>query len=128
MRTIGTLHPTDQIPGLPDTVYTFVMTGGSSAQSADWLSSGSTAVSQASVAGINVVRFSGMTTAGAGLAFTVNGFTTGAIIPPTSGTSISSGVSVPVVGQGSFQIPGHSTGFSVASLIPGYILAECWHK
>lgn len=128
-RTFGTLHPTDGVVPMPaDTVYTFVMTGGSSAQASDWITTSSSAGANASTGGAGIVRFTGFSTAGLMQAFDVNLFSTAAACP-ASGTSISSsGTSHSLIGYGLFQIPGNSTGFSVASLVSGYIRAEVWHK
>lgn len=130
MQPTGLMHPTDGNPVPPDTCYTFNMTGGSSAQASDWVSTAGVAVANAALAQVGFARISGMSTAGASLAFNVNMQSTGAVVGPSSGTSINSsnGVSVPVIGQRQFQIKGDSTGFSVASLIPGYIQVEVWRK
>jgi hypothetical protein len=129
MRTFGSLHPTDGgTPVAPDTVTTFLMTGGSSAQAADWLSSGSTAVASASVAGAEIVRLTGMTTAGGSFFFSANLFSTAAAVP-SSGTSISSsGVNHPIAAPTLFQVPGGSTGFSFAAFTSGYVIMEQWNK
>lgn len=129
MRAYGALSPIDGTPIPPDTVTTFLMTGGSSAQAQDWLSSGSTATANAGVAGVQLVRLTGMTTAGAAFLFSVNLFSTGAVAP-SSGTSISSsGVSIPIAtGPVRFQVPGNSTGFSFAALTSGYVVMEQWKK
>ena len=129
MRAIGTLHPTDGIPLIPDTVTTLLMTGGSSAQAGDWLSSGSTAVANAATAGVSIVRLSGMTTAGAAFLFSANLKSTRAAVP-ASGTSIaSSGVNLPIAtGPRLFQVPADSTGWSVAAFTSGYVIMEQWRK
>lgn len=127
MRPYGVLHPTDLVPAPPDTVQTFLLTGGSSAQGIDWQTS-TGAVANAGAAGVHIARFTGMSTAGTQFNFMVNLFSTGAIVP-TSGTSVSSsGVSHPVYGQATFQIPGGSTGYSVAALSSGNVVVEQWHK
>lgn len=129
MRTFGSMHPTDRVSVPADTVTVFLMTGGSSAQAQDWLSSGSTATASASVAGVELVRLTGVTTAGAAFLFSANLFSTGATVP-SSGTSIaSSGVSH-LVGPYPqlFQIPGQSTGFSFAAFTSGYVMMEQWNK
>lgn len=124
------------IPVPPDTVATFVMTGGSSAQASDWFSSGSTALTAAGQSGGNgpsIVRFTGMTTVGSSaFSFMVNLLSTLAVAVPTSGTTVgmggSSGVSHPIFQQGMFQIPGGSTGYSIAALNGGYVFVEMWKK
>lgn len=134
MRPFGSINPLADIPQPPDTVATFVMTGGSSAQASDWFSSGSTALANAGVSGgPQIVRFTGRTSAqSSGLNFMVNLFSTLAVAVPASGTTVgmgaSSGVSFPVNGVGLFQIPVASTGYSVASLTSGLIFAEQWRK
>ena len=127
MRAIGTLHPTDQVPVPPDTVTTFLMTGGSSAQAADWLSSGSTITANAAVAGVGVVRITPITTAGGAFFCMANLLSTQAAVP-TSGTSISTGASHPVMSPSAFQVPGGSTGFSIAAITSGIVIIEQWRK
>ena len=129
MRTYGALNPLDLIPVPPDTVTTFLMTGGSSAQAQDWLSSGSTATANAAVAGVQLVRLTGMSSAGGAFFFSANLFSTAAAVP-SSGTSISSsGVNHPIAtGPLTFQVPGASTGFSFAALTSGYVIMEQWRK
>jgi len=80
------------------------------------------------------VRFSGVSTAGATINFTVNLVSTHAAAP-SSGTSVTTGTtagstgnSVPVHGSRTFQIPSWSTGYSVALLSSGYVFAEVWRK
>lgn len=129
MRAYGALNPIDQTPVPPDTVTTFLMTGGSSAQAQDWLSSGSTATATAAVAGVQLVRITGMTTAGAAFFFSANLFSTGAAAP-SSGTSIaSSGVNIPIAtGPRTLQVLGNSTGFSFFAFTSGYVIMEQWRK
>lgn len=120
MRTYGSLHPTEQVPAPPDTVNTLLLAGGT-AQAMDWPT------------GTEIVRLTGLTTAGAQYNFLVNLFSTAAAIPSsgsTSSTSGSTGVSHPVLGEATFQIPGGSTGFSVISHTgsSGYVYAQCWQK
>lgn len=127
MRAYGVLHPTDLIPVPPDTVKTFLMTGGSSAQGSDWETS-TGAVANAGAAAVHIARFTGLSTAGAQLNFNINLFSTAAAVS-ASGTSISSsGVSHPVLGQATFQIPADSTGFSIASLSSGNVMVEQWRR
>jgi hypothetical protein len=113
MRPIGTLHPTEGVPLPPDTVYTLLIAG-SSGQAVDWPTN------------TQIVRLSGVTTAGAALNFVANLFSTAAAAP-SSGLSTGT-PSHPVNGTLMFQIPGGSTGFSVAALSSGYVFAECWHR
>lgn len=126
MRRLATLHPQENIPAPPDTVQTLLIAG-SSGQALDWATS-TGAVANAATADVNIVRFSGFSTAGQTINFMVNLFSTAALVP-SSGTSISStGTNHPVMGQGTFQIPGGSTGWSVASLTSGYVIAEQWAR
>ena len=130
MRAFGTMHPTDGDVPLPaDTVVTVLLTGGSSAQASDWLSSGSTALANAGVAGIGIARLTGMTTAGSAFFFSANLKSTSAAVP-ASGTSIaSSGVNLPIAtGPRLFQVPADSTGWSVAAFTSGYVVMEQWRK
>lgn len=129
MRAIATLHPTENIPAAPDTVQTLLIAG-SSGQAMDW--AGSTVGAEDAKA--HLVRFSGMTTAGLTMNFIVNLVSTHAAVPSsgssqTTGTTAGSkGNNIPVMGQGVFQIPSWSTGFSVAGLSSGYVMAEVWRK
>lgn len=129
MRAYGALSPIDQIPLPPDTVQTLLIAA-SSGQAMDWANStiGSSDVRA------HLVRFTGFTTAGAQMNFMANLVSTHAGAP-SSGTSITTGTSggstgnsIPVLGQGTFQIPPWSTGFSVAALSSGYVMVEVWKK
>lgn len=130
MRTYGALNPIDQISGPPDTVQTLLIAA-SSGQAMDW--AGSTV--GAASAGAHLVRFSGISTAGAAINFMVNLVSTHCVAP-SSGSSITTGTTegstgnnIPVIlGARTFQIPAWSTGFSVAGLTSGYIFAEVWRK
>jgi hypothetical protein len=119
MKTYGALHPTDLIPQPPDTVLTMLVEG-SSGQAMDW---GSTLA--------QMVRLTGVTTTGGGLNFFASLNSTGAAAPSSgtsTGTTAGGLPSLSVIGQGTFQIPGGSTGFSVAALSSGYIRAELWKQ
>lgn len=127
MRSLGLAHMYDQlIPQPSDSVITFLIAG-SSGQASDWLSSGATAVANAAAAGVRFVRFTGVSTVGSSLNFSVNLQTTQAAAP-SSGTLMgqSSGLSHPVNGSGMFRVLSSSTGFSVAALSSGYIMCEQW--
>lgn len=115
MRGIGTLHPTDNIPVPPDAVH-ILLIAGSSGQAMDWQT------------GSQIARFSGVSTAGASINFMVNLQSTAAAAPSSGSSGGSTGIGHPVMGQSSFQIPGSSTGFSVAALSSGYIMVETWKK
>lgn len=135
MRVSGVLHPTEQVYAPPDTAFTFLMTGGSSAQASDWLSSGSTAAANAAAAGVGLVRITPITTSSVPLYVTANLYSTFAAA--NLGTSsLSSGsvyastnIGSPIPAQGMmFQVTGSSTGFSVASQTSGYVHVEMWKK
>jgi hypothetical protein len=130
MRQIGLLHPTDVAVTPPDTVLTMLIAA-SSGQASDWLSSGSTATANAAVANVHLVRVSAQTTAGAAFSCFVNLQSTGAAVPST-GLQVGSSTVHPVIGDDTpgriFQVPGNSTGFSVAALSSGYVQFEMWHK
>lgn len=119
MIPYGSLHPTEDIPKPPDTVQTLLLAGGT-AQALDW---GSTET--------QMVRLSGVSTAGALLNFWANLSSTRAAAP-SSGSSTgassagSTGVSIPIQGNRTLQVPGGSTGFSVIALTSGYVQAETW--
>lgn len=115
MRPSGILHPTDGIPLPPDTVSTLLIAN-SSGQAIDW------------PAGVGIARLSGQTTAGGTLNFFANLYSTACAVPSTGSSASSSGVNHPIMGSASFQVPGNSTGFSVASLSSGYVMVECWKK
>lgn len=115
MRAIGIARPTDQIPQPPDTVATLLVEG-SSGQAMDWPT------------GADIVRFSGTSTSGAAFNFRVNLTSTKAAAPSSGlSTAGTTGFGHNVTGEGFFQIPGGSTGFSVAALSSGYITAETWN-
>tara|TARA_R110000868_G_scaffold93361_2_gene258319 strand:- start:92 stop:457 length:366 start_codon:yes stop_codon:yes gene_type:complete len=121
------MHPTDGIIVPPDTVTTFLMTGGSSQQNADWLSSGSTAAANAGTAGVHIVCITPMTTAGAALIASVNLLQAAAT--PASGTSIAStGVNHLINGPTYFQVPGGSTGFGFFTYSSGFVQMQQWRK
>lgn len=129
MLQTGMLHFNEGVPVPADQVTTFIMTGGSSAQAQDWLSSGSTVAANAAAAGVQLIRISGQSTGGGQFGCFVNLWSTRAAVP-TSGTSISSGggVSHAVNTPMMFQVPGGSTGFSIAAFSSGYVQVECWKK
>lgn len=119
MRSYGTLHPTQDAALPPDSANTLLIAG-SSGQAMDWPSG-------SSVGGI--VRFSGVSTAGALLNFMVNLMSTKAAAPSSgASTEGTTGYGMHVQGTRLFQIPGDSTGFSVAALSSGYVTAEVWKK
>lgn len=134
MRSYGSPNLGNLIPPPPDTVATFIMTGGSSAQASDWFSTAGTALALAgTTGGPQLVRFTGITSAGSSLFnFMVNLFSTLAQAAPASGTTVgmgaSSGVSHPVMQQGMFQVPGGSTGYSIAAVSSGVVYVEMWRK
>lgn len=122
MRTYGTRDMLDSVPQSPDTVFTALI-GPAAPAAFDW------GTSQA-----QLVQFTGHSSAGAVLQFYVNVLSTNAAVP-SSGSSVTTGTSngapgnnLPVNGQRMVQIPGGSTGFSVAALSSGYIFAEVWRK
>lgn len=129
MRSISMLHPNENIPVAPDSVQTLLIAG-SSGQAMDWPNS----TSQQASSGVQIVRFTGVSTAGASLNFMVNLGSTHCAAP-SSGSSVTTGTTqgstwnnIPVMGQGVFQVSGVSTGWSVAALSSGYVTAELWKK
>jgi hypothetical protein len=128
IRTFGTPeHPSAPVP--PDTVYSLVMTGGSSAQALGWISSAGSAVANAAAAGAGIARITAITSAGTDTLMCINLYTTAANVISSGSSYGSSGISHPVVGKDNlFQIPGGSTGFSVASITSGYFFLEQWRK
>lgn len=131
MRAYGALNPTDQIPQPPDTVHTILLAA-AVGQSRDWGTSASSAGAAATYA--HLVRFSGLSSAGTALNFHVNVVSTHAVVP-SSGTSVTTGTtagstgnSLPVLGERTFQIPAWSTGWSVIARTSGYVMAEVWRK
>jgi len=122
LRRYGAMNPTDQI-GLPaDTLTTFLLTGGSSAQAADMPSG----------AAGGLARITSFTTAGAAfLAFACWESTRAAVAAAgtTNSSATSSGVTaLPIQYQQLVQVPGGSTGFSVAAFTSGYVQVEFWRK
>lgn len=128
MRATGVMHPTDGPYVPPDTVTTLLLTGGSSAQAQDWLSSGSTALANASTGFIHIIKLTGMTTAGGAFAFNFQGFSTQAAVPSSGLFFGSTGIGVPITQPTYFQIPGGSTGWSVAAWSSGLVIMEQWRK
>lgn len=116
MRAYSALQPTDQIPLQPDTKSVLLLAGGAG-QSLDWPSNA------------HIVRFSGISTAGVSLNFQVNLESTLAANPSsgtTTSTATSSGISTPVMGERTLQVPKGSTGWSAIALTSGYVTAEVW--
>lgn len=132
MRSYAGLFRDFPLP--PDTVQTMLMTGGSSAQAMGWQTSAASTAVDAPTAGAHIVRFTGMTSAGAVFGFMVNLVSTHAAVPTsgavvTTGTTAgSTGNNIPIVGSGIFLIPSWSTGYSVAAFTSGYVIAEIWRK
>lgn len=127
-RAIGLQHPNELLmPQPPDSVQTLLIAS-SSGQAMDWMSTGSTAAANADAAGITIVRFTGMSTAGALLNFLVNLFSTACAAPSSGSSNSSTGTNHPVLGSGLFQVPSGSTGFSVAALSSGYVMMEGWRR
>lgn len=130
MRYFGNRTVVPIIPEPPDTVATLLIAG-SSGQAMDWPSTAGTSASAATAAaaGVHLVRLSGLSTGGVQLNFHVNLASTKAAAPSSGySTEGTTGFNHPVLGQSSFQIPGGSTGFSVAALSSGYIQVEMWKK
>lgn len=128
MRSFGTMHPTADAPIPADLTQTLLIAG-SSGQAMDWYSGSTSALTAASSGAVHMARFSGVSTAGAALNFVVNLSSTKAAAP-SSGVSTdgTTGFGTPVMGSAVFQIPGGSTGYSVAALSSGYVTAELWRK
>ena len=121
LRPSGLMHPTDNIPVPADTIDTILLTGGSSAQKADY---------PTGAAG-GLMRVTPMTTAGAAFLVFLNASSSLASVPSsgsTNSSAASSGISTPVPFQMSFQVPGNSTGYSVAAFTSCYCQIEYWKK
>ena len=104
------------IPVPPDT-HTTILLAAATAQASDFAS------------GTQLIRVTGLSSAGAQYNLYINLASTAAALP-TSGTTAttgSTGVSVPVLGTRDFAIAG-STGFSVVSPTSGYVHVECWRR
>ena len=114
MTPYGALHPTNQVPSPPDTIQTLLIAA-SSGQAMDWSSTHA-----------QMVRLSGVTTAGVLMNFWANLQSTACLAPSTGVSTGSTGVNIAIQGNRTMQIPGGSTGFSVAALSSGYITAEVW--
>jgi len=119
-RNTGMMHPTDNTPLPADTCTTFLLTGGSSAQKADYPS------------GAGIMRITPATTAGAAFQCFLCADSSNAAVPAagtTQSTATSSGVTcLPVPFQMTYQVPGGSTGFSVAAYTSGNVQVEFWRK
>lgn len=114
MRPISLSDINSPVP--PDTVSTLLLAA-ATAQAIDF------------PAETQLVRLTGMGTAGAQLNFYANLQSTAAAIPSsgTTATTGTTGVSVPVLGTREFAIPS-STGFSVIAPTSGYVHVECWRR
>lgn len=128
MKSYGTLQQAISQP--PDAVQTLLLAVGTP-QNIDW--PGTTA-SGAGVAGAHIVRFTGFSTAGAQISYLVNMNST-QVSTPTSGSSVSTGTSagstgntIPIFGIREMWIPPYSTGWSVAMMTSGYVMAEVWKR
>lgn len=121
MKTYGALNPIDRISQPADTLFTLLIAG-SSGQAADY------PVGVSSAGGPQLVRFTGVSTAGALLNFFVDLQSTKAVAPSSGQSTQGSSMFIPVQGNREFQIPGGSTGYSVAALSSGYVIAEFWRK
>lgn len=126
-RSSGKLHPTDATPVPASTVITVLLTGGSSAQSVPWYNDSGVAAATAAAAGVGLVRVTPVSTAGGSFFCMIDLVSTGAAVP-TSGVTIDTTSSAPVTTPREFQVPGGSTGFSVAALTSGHAIIECWKK
>lgn len=123
MRTYGALSPTDSIEAPSRDIQTLLIAN-SSGQAMNW--AGSTVGSSGARA--QLARFTGWSTAGAAINFLVNLHSTACAAPSSGYADDSTEAHAPVNGTRTFQIPGGSTGFSVASLSSGYIIVEIWSK
>lgn len=122
LRAYGSVNPLDDVPVPPDTVTTFLLTGGSSAQAADFPTGAAGGI-------MRVTPFTEV--GGAFLAHLCIGSTRAAVATAGTTNSIaaSSGVSaLPIPSQSRFQVPGGSTGYSVAALSSGFVQVEYWKK
>ena len=127
MRSIGVMHPTDDAVTPPDTV-SAILLAAATPQAMDM------------PAGAKMVIISGIATGNSTVAIAnniplyVNLFSTAAALPSSGTTSAtntsvgSTGVSFPVLGQRKIQVPGGSTGFSVAAPSSGWALFEWYGK
>ncbi len=119
MKTYGTLHPTENANQAPDTTQTLLLAAGV-AQSLDWPST----LSQ-------LVRITAMSTLGVAMGVCVSLNSTRATAPSSGTSTGTTGGSLPnmaVMGQGTFQIPAGSTGWSAGASAPGYIVAEVYKQ
>lgn len=130
INTLGSLSPLSSAVVPAGKIAQFLMTGGSSAQAMDWTSSGGVAVANAATAGVGLVRVTGMSTAGAGQLCTVNFYTTGAAVPSSGDFNSTTSCNSVVAANNPrmFQVPGGSTGFSVAMDTSGMVIVEMWRK
>lgn len=117
MRAISSLHPTESIPMAPDSTQTMLVAS-SSGQAMDWQSGNAP----------DIVRITFVTTAGALMNGHVCLESTKAAAPSSGSSTLASSACVPIVGQGTFQVPRTSTGWSAASLSSGYAITEQWHR
>ena len=109
MRTLGTMHPTDN-PVAPDCVLTLVVTVASSARAFDW----PTGAKYASF-GSDCNFFVNYASTAVALA------TSSPTTPTTTGSS-----AVQEINPGVRQIPGGSTGGSIISPSTGFVTIACY--
>ena len=79
--------------------------------------------------GTQVVRLTGLSSAGAQYNFYVNLHSSAAALPTSGSTATtgSTGISVPVLGMREFSVF-TSTGLSVIAPTSGYVHIECWRR
>lgn len=108
MRTLGTMHPTDN-PVAPDYVLTMVVTVASSARAFDWPTG---------------TRFASF---GSDCNFFVNYGSTAVTLPTSSLAGVTTGSSAcQEINPGVRSVPADSTGGSVISPSTGYITIACY--
>lgn len=120
MRPLGSLHPTELIPVPADTVIRTVLTA-ATGQAYDYPS------------GAQIMRLTGLSSAGGSYSFYLNALSTGAVSATTVDSSAqssaaSSGLNYMITSGQFFQIPGGSTGFSLVSPTSGCVTVEFWRK
>jgi hypothetical protein len=135
MRSYGALNPLGTIPLPPDTVQTLLIAGSSGQASTGRRHDRRRSLD---IQPRRLPRRSRVLhrpdDRRRDLNFMVNLCSTHAAVP-SSGTSVTTGTTggstgnnIPVIGEAIFQIPPWSTGWSVAALSSGYVMAQVWRK
>lgn len=128
MRPTGLQHPTGTIPVSPDFVNTLIITTAGAAVAFDWPQrdtiAGSSASSVASGTAGSSANNPGIVMFGGNVSFFFDPKTAGAVVPTTNNFA-GTGVELNPTAR---QVPGDSTGGSVAGISSGYVTMAYYKK